>query len=843
MKKQQGLPLRVLHLLIALLVAGGVIYAAATGAGPLPPLGPVLNPGTGVWTTANDARPVQSETLHFAGLQQPVTVIFEANGTPHIQAATDDDLFWTIGYLQARFRLTQMDLMRRQGEGRLAEILGKAALSSDQFQVMLGLDRAAQLDWQSLPANSAIRQGLQKYAQGVNARINEAEQTNSLPFMFKLLNYRPQPWTPLDTLVIQGEVTQDLDFSTTPLSYALMVKALGYDRTMQWFPVLPPNTQHPYQQGPFQAPGRLTPLPAQMALSQGTLQSVASLDQQIRALPSSMRYESASNNWAVNGPRAASGKALMAGDPHLHQTLPAIWYQLAANAPGYSFSGVSIPGVPLVLIGRNRHISWSMTDVQNESTLFYVEQTDQAHPHQYYWNSAWRQMKRIGYDIPVKGHAPVHQDVYLTVHGPIFPADQGLPGKTISVDWMGSLPSTDSQGLMDLLKASNFDQFRQALSMWNAPTLNFVYADDQGNIGMISPGYYPIVKSGAPWLPLPGTGEADIVGSIPYDAVPQVYNPPDHMVFTANQRPVSNDYPYFIGTTWGDFDNGYRANEIYRELTSKPSLTMQDMERMQNSTHDYLAGLIVPELLKALQQAAPGGNAQQAIALLQSWNGNMDLNSPAASIWWTFWTRYLTDTFEPWWQASHVPVADHSDLAINPGQTSLDEDLETWTLHDPNNAAFSLPNGTKRDAHSVMLQAFQESINLLSKKLGDNPAQWQWGKLHTRQIASMLGVDALSYGPQAAPGDTWTLSAAGGSAVGKNDPTLKPSSHGPSWRIIVDWGSGQAEGTYPGGQDENPASPWYENQIQYWWNGRYYPMLNSPAALLQTGSVTWTLSK
>ena len=840
--KRRGLFPRVLHLLFALLVTGGILYAATAGAGPLPPLAAVLNPGTGVWTSARSASPLQTETLHFTGLQQPVKVIFEANGTPHILAATDDDLFWTIGYLQARFRLTQMDLMRRQGEGLLSQILGKEALDSDRFQVMLGLDRAARRDWQTLPNHSLSREGLQKFSDGVNALITQDEQNHALPFMFKLLNYQPQPWSPIDTLVIQGEMTQDLDFSTTPLDYALMVKSLGYDRTMQWFPILPPDAQHPYDQGPYQSAANPTPLPSQLALSDGVLQNIASLDQQIRALPTSMRYESASNNWAVNGPRTASGKALMAGDPHLHQTLPAIWYQLDAHSPSYNFSGVSVPGVPLVLIGRNQHISWSMTDVQNESTLFYVEKTDQAHPHQYYWNEAWQQMQRVTYKIPVKGRASVQQDVYLTVHGPVFPAGQGFENETISVDWMGALPSTDSEALMDVLKAKNYSQFHQALSMWDAPTLNFVYADDQGNIGMISPGYYPIVKAGAPWLPLSGTGESDIMGSIPYAAVPQVYNPPDHLVFTANQRPVGNAYPYFIGTTWGDFDNGYRANEIYSELTSKSVLTMQDMERMQNSTHDYLAGLIVPQLLNALQQSAPGGTAQQAEALLQDWHENMDASSPAASIWWTFWTRYISDTFQPWWQAAHVPSAKNSDLAATPGQASLDEDLEAWTLHDPNNAAFNLPDGTKRDAALVMRQAFQESVSELSKTLGSDPAQWQWGKLHTRTIASLLGVDMLSYGPRISGGDKWTLLAAGGDAVSPTSPMQTPATHGPSWRIIVDWGSGQAEGTYPGGQDENPASPWYENQVAPWWNGQYYPILNGAAASQQAGSVTWTFN-
>lgn len=836
--------MRLLHLLIALLVAGGVLYVTAAGAGPLPPLGSVLNPGTGVWTSASAARPVQSETLHFAGLQQSVTVIFETDGTPHIQAANDNDLFWTIGYLHARFRLTQMDLMRRQGEGLLSQILGPQALSSDRFQVMLGLDRAAQRDWQALRTNAPISSTLQAYTDGVNAWINAAEQSNSLPFMFKLLNYRPQRWTPIDTLVIQGVMTQDLDFSTTPLDYAMLTKFLGYNRTMQWFPVLPPDGQHPYETGPYTKAANLTPLPSQLTLKQDAIQSIASIDQQIRALPNAMRDGSASNNWAVNGPLTASGKALMAGDPHLHLTLPAIWYQLDASSPNYTFSGVSIPGVPLVLIGRNQHISWSMTDVQNASTFYYIEKTDQTRPHEYYWNGSWQQMQHVVYTIPVKGRATVRQDVYLTVHGPVFPADEeGITNETITVDWMGALPSTDSAALVNMLKAANFSQFRAALSLWTAPTLNFVYADDQGNIGMISPGYYPVAKSGAPWLPLPGTGEADIAGSIPYSAVPQVYDPPSHMVLTANQRPVSNDYPYYIGTTWDGFDNGYRADEIAAELSSKPRLTMQDMEHIQNSTHDYLASLIVPKLLQTLQTSSLNGNAQQAETLLAAWNENMDVNSPAASIWWTFWTRYLIDTFGPWWQASHVPVAKYPDLTVGYGQTSLDEDLETWTLNDPANSSFILPNGTKRDASAVMLQAFQESITELGKALGNNPAQWQWGKLHSREIVSLLGVDALSYGPKAGGGDEWTLNAAGSGPLSATNPRLNPSAHGPSWRMIVDWGSGQAEGTYPGGQDENPASPWYENQISHWWNGEYSPLIDGATARRQPGSVIWTLGK
>ncbi len=821
MKQPRWLP-RILHLLLSLVVAAGVLYIAAFGAGPLPPLGSFLNVGTGIWTAASTAKPVQSETLHVPSLHAPVTVIFEANGTPHIQAATDDDLFWTIGYLHARFRLTEMDLARRVSEGLLSEVLGPQTLDADRFQNMLGLERTAEAKWQAMPAGN--RQVLLAYTQGVNTRLKEEEQNGTLPFFFKLLNYQPRPWTPIDSLVLQEYAGQAQTFSTIPLAYAELVKTLGYQRTMQWFPVLPPDVQHPYDPGPYQKTKQLTPLPSQLDLSQSTMQSIANAESFFSQLPAGMvRHGGASDNWAVNGPKSASGKALMAGDPHVSLTLPSLWYPLDASSPDYHFSGASGPGFPGIAIGHNSHISWSVTDVQNQATFYYVEKTDKAHPHQYYWKGAWHQMQRLSYEIPVKGAAPVRQDLYLTVHGPIIPQEKELAGETISVDWIGALPTNEAGALMGVWQATNFTQFREALRQWKVHSLNFVYADDQGNIGMIAAGYYPIVKAGAPWLPLPGTGEADIVGSIPFEAVPQVYDPPDHIVFSANQRPVGNTYPYYLGTTWDHFANGYRANEIYATLASTQQLTVQDMERMQNSTHDYLAGLIVPELLKTLRTASLSGSEQQAEALLHSWNEQMDASSPAASLWWTFWTRYLADTFEPWWNASHVPVAAHPDLLVGPSQFSLDgvmdEDVEAWTLHDPHNAAFSLPNGTKRDASVVMLQAFQESI------------------------ASLLGPEALSYGPRASGGDDWTLNAADlDGQMSLNDPTLTPSEAGPSWRMIVDWGSRRAEAVYPGGLDENPASPWYENEIAAWWNGDYYPLIDGAAARLQPGSVTWRLS-
>jgi len=384
-----------LHVIASLVCLALLLFVSATGLGPLPPLGPTFVPGTGVWTAGADAQLPKAETIHGAGLQRAARVTFESNGVAHVQAATDTDLYWAIGYLHARFRLFQMDLLRRQGESRLSQIVGPDALPVDRFEARLGLLRTAQAEWAAMPRSGEAAGALQAYAQGVNARIREDEAQSNLPLLFKMLDYHPSPWTPIDSLVIQGDMAQTLDFTDDPLDYAVYARTLGYTRTMQWFPVLPANDPHGYDPGPYASLG-LQPLLPQQGAATADSGAVAELLDSFGRLPAYVLHHGAnSNNWAVGGAKTASGKPLLAGDPHLQQTLPAIWYQLEANSPGYHFSGVSIPGLPVILIGHNRDIAWSLTNVQNQATLFYRERTDRAHPGQYYWKGAWRKMATL----------------------------------------------------------------------------------------------------------------------------------------------------------------------------------------------------------------------------------------------------------------------------------------------------------------------------------------------------------------------------------------------------------------------------------------------------------------
>jgi penicillin G amidase len=847
---------RGVRVLVALGASGAVLGLLAFGYGAVPALGPALDPGRGVWTSAAGGRLPTSQTLALAGLAHPVSVTFTSQGVPSIRAASAGDAFLALGYVQAEFRLAEMDIARRLGEGRLAQLAGPSEVASDEFELRLGLLRTAQQEWAEMPRPSPAAQALIAYSRGVNDYLAQVRASGQWPAVFSLAGVYPADWTPVDSLVVQEDATQALDFTTTPLDYELLERSLGPARTMAWFPVLPPDQQSPYDPGPYAnlgiaaiapaatataapaasagsaAPQATPPLTTALPVSGQLATAASAILADISALPAGQVYSSPeSNAWAANGPQVAGGGAMLAGDPHTVQTLPSFWYQAAISAPGLAVSGISIPGLPGILIGHNQHIAWSLTSVQSQATLFYDEQTSASRPGDYFWDGQWRRMQQLHYTIPVRGGHPISLTVEETVHGPVLTQ----AGQTVSVDWMGAIPSPDVAVILDIDQASNFAQFSAALASWRAPAQNFVYADDQGNIGAISAGYYPQVRSGTPWLPMPGTGADDVAGVIPYAALPQVYDPPGHVIATANQRPVGPSYPYYIGTTADFFDPGYRADEAYSYLGGHTQMTAASFAALQTSLADPLAARIVPQLLAALQGSPLTPDERAAQQLLAGWDDSMDQTSAAASVWWTFWNDYLSAVFQPWWTAEKVPVGkDSPALAVGAGWFNLNEVLEAWTLGDQQNPAFTAPGGPVRTAAIVMRTAFATAVAHLESTLHGSPAGWTWGRLHSREFPSLLGRSGLGYGPRAAGGDRWTVDIASG---GLN------SSTGPSWRMIVYWapktGTAVGEGIYPGGQSENPASPWYADQITDWWEGKYLPM--PPAQGYSSGLVRWVL--
>jgi penicillin amidase len=857
---------RVVSLVGAVVVSALLLGVLGFGYGAIPALGPALDPGRGAWTSASGGQPVSSERLHLPGLTGSATVSFSAQGLASISAGSTHDMFLALGYVHGKFRLTELDAERRLGEGRLAQLAGPSDLPSDEFELRLGLLRTARNEWARI--TGAARAALLAYAQGVNDDIAQVRASGDWPALFTLTGQYPAPWTPVDSLVVQGVLTQELDYTTGPLDYALLDKSLGSANTANWFGVLAKNAQTPYDPGPYvKAP--LTPVPPAVASSAPAADATPSaasastsalvsggtpsrsggaggvsgtrsedpdaaaaaasvLDQLSQLLPDQIHHFPDSNAWAANGPAVAGGGALLGGDPHLPQTLPSVWYEVALSAPGYQVAGVSVPGVPGILLGHNAHIAWSLTDTQNSATFYYKEQVRGS---QYYSNGAWRPLTVVHYSIPVRGGATRQLTVDITAHGPII----SQAGQTMAVDWMGNAPSDDVTALYGVNTASTYPQFKAALAGWHAPTQNFVYADTSGNIGVIAPGYYPQVSAGCrPWLPMPGTGACDISGVIPYAAVPQSYDPPSHLIATDNQRPVSGDYPYYVGTALDFYDPGYRAAHAYRALSAAEPLTTASVAALQNDLTDPLAARLVPAVVQALSSAGLSGPDQQAAALLKDWNYSMDPGSAAASLWWTFWGSYLNAVFAPWWQAGKVPVSkDPFGLAVTAGLAPLDEDLEAWTLGDRSNAAFAGPGGDgPGTAQAAIVAAFKKTVAHLSAKLGGAPATWTWERIHSRSFPAITDADGLGYGPRPAGGDPFTEDAADGGL---------DASTGPSWRLVATLSSAgvSAQGVYPGGQSENPASPWYANLIEPWWDGRYLPV---PVPGAPAGRTVWSLN-
>jgi len=526
--------------------------------------------------------------------------------------------------------------------------------------------------------------------------------------------------------------------------------------------------------------------------------------------------------WAASGQKVFGGGAMLAGDPLLPRTLPSAWFEVALSAPGYSVSGVGVPGLPGVLIGHNQAIAWSLSGTGSQSTLYYAEKTVSSRPGQYFWHGRWRTMRRLHYTIAVRGQAPRHLTVETTVHGPVL-ADTA--GQAISADWMGNVPSPDVTVLQQISTARNFKQFTAALAGWRAPAETFVYADRHGNIGAIAAGYHPVLGHGAPWLPLGGTGADDVAGVIPYKAVPQAYDPRSHVIVAAGQRPVTAAYPYYLGSADDSFDPGYRASRELAFLTRRSHQKVDSFAALQTSAVDELAERLVPRVRALLARASLTPLEQQAADQLKGWDYSMDQTSAAAAIWWTLWSDYLTSTFEPWWQSGKVPVdLDPAGLAITTSQFSLDSKLERWTLADRANPAFSPPGEPPGTAASVLRAAFATAVASLHAKLGASPSSWTWGKLQATKIPSLVTATGLGYGPVQSGGDPWTVNA------------VPVASAGPSWRMIVRW-TGRpgkrhvvATGSYPGGQSENPASPWYQDLIAAWSAGRYPALpLASPA--------------
>ncbi len=589
----------------------------------------LLIAGASIWfyRAAHASLPQVDGTIAIPGLKAPVEIVRDAHGVPHISAANLEDLFFAQGYTVAQDRLWQIDMARRYVGGETAEILPASAgpwLKHDRQQRILRLRSVAEGVAQRLPARD--RAFFEAYARGVNAFI--AQHSDSLPIEFRVLRYSPTPWKPSDSILIGLGMSQLLN---PQYDMEYWREKIGTQLSPELMADLYPATGDPHDHPPGDEAG--APKPANAATKSKAITTSGTVPHAVPGGgPMGMDCEACvpgSNNWAVAGSHTVTGKPLLSNDMHLGHQLPSTWYEMHLHAGDYNIVGFSLPGMPFIIVGHNQRIAWGYTNLNPDVQDLFIENFNAAG--EYETPSGWRKPVIDHQVIHVKGKPDVALDVVVTRHGPVV--SDLLEGETrkLALQWLVYDDKAIGIPLFDLNSAQNWEQFRQALSMFATPSQNVVYADVDGHIGYQAMGFVPTRASGDGTLPQPGAdGKHDWTGYIPFDKLPSVYDPPSGIVATANARITPNGYPYQLATQWF---SPYRTERIYKVLESGKKFSSDDMLALQTDiTSDY-DRFFAEKFVEAIDHSPKAGDrVKRAAALLRNFDGRMLADSAAPTI-------------------------------------------------------------------------------------------------------------------------------------------------------------------------------------------------------------------
>jgi penicillin amidase len=762
---------------------------------------------------AKAALPVLDGDVQVAGLSAPVTVRRDTHGVPHIEAANESDLFLAQGYVTAQDRLWQMDAFRRNANGELAEVMGPSLVRHDKTQRVLQFRNTARRVYANLPAEDRAR--FDAYARGVNLYI--AQHAETLPPEFKLLHYRPQPWSGVDSISIGMMMVDMLDTHW----YA----KLGRERVAtklhnpkleaELYPVgswrdHPPTGVRLDLSQPHAEPGPVNndeddddDRSQAGAAAEDPRALVAEL-----GLPECAGCAAGSNNWVIAGRHTASGKPLLSNDMHLSLTEPNIWYMadLKANGtPGYHAAGVTLPGVPFVIAGHNEHVAWGFTALYADVQDLYVEKLDGKGNYQAV-DGSWKPLAVDHETIRVRGAKDVLLDVQLTAHGPLLNPLFKKETRAIALKWTLYDPALNGLPVYQLNMASNWAEFSAALSGWCWPTQNLVYSDDQGHVAYQAIGRVPLRPAGLVGVPIRDAAH-EWQGYIPFEAMPSAVDPPSGFLATANSRVTTAELPHLLSLEWAD---PYRAERIYKSLDGRNQLKPADLLTVQTDVYSEVDQELGHRFAYAIDHT-PGANdkLKKAADLLRSWDGKLTTDSAAASI--------VTEARQAFWP-----------LILKP---KLGEDAESYMWSEKNFAeeeivmhgnAEWLP-ATYKNWDALLTDAVR--LGMKGGKAPSDVAQWSYGSWHVVDIehplAEFLPLVGRVAGTGAQPlsGDTTTVKQ-----VGRD--------FGPSQRFTMDWSNvdGSTENIVLG-ESGNPYSSYFRDQWNDYYAGRTFALPFSEGAV------------
>lgn len=698
-------------------------------------------------------------------------------GIPHIHAEDEGALFFALGYATAQDRFFQLDYMRRKAQGRLAEILAKDALESDTLFRTLDLAGIALREWDHLPVD--VQHILSSYTDGVNAWLNDAEV---LPIEFDLLDYRPEPWKATDSLAILGEFRWYLTGRFPVIVIPELVKqAFGDTRLYHEFLQGEMDEESILQVGEY--PASRHPSVSHSPLENGP----------------------GSNNWVLAGSRTASGKPLVASDPHIPFAAVSIWQEVHLDCPTFRVVGVALAGVPAVMIGRNENVAWGITNNICSQRDLYQEKLDPAHSSGFLYHDSWEPARVREEVIQVRGMQPVRKIIRSSRHGPIV--DEVLPIAAngtgpVSLRWLGFEPCGWLTAMLGMNRARNAREFREATRPWIVPTFNLVYADRDGHIGFQSVGRIPVRNVSERGYRHGWDPSHQWEGVIPFEDMPHLIDPPRGYVATANNRVAPDDFAFPLSGTWVV---GWRARRCRELIESRPSLSAEDCKAFQLDCFSLRAQSGVRPLIDAIE-SMNDVRVQQAKEYLRRWDFRVTTESVAASLFNVFfsrWTRTICqERFAP--QSADFIAGNAAGIAGR-------------LLHGDEIGWF-----TQTERMQAIQQTFLDALDELTERIGPDMDGWAWGQIHLLQQKHFLsgrgdlGV-LLDRSGLPCDGDASCINN------GQYDAQFQ-SVLGAGYRMVADLADPEA-GIYAvevAGASGQPGSTHYDDQIEPWSEGKYH---------------------
>ncbi len=762
----------------------------------IPPLGKFLDPMHGFWQNAEPENFTGQKELNLKGLHDAVTIVYDSLLIPHIFANNDDDLYLAQGYITATHRLWQMEFQTHASAGRLASILGvgpdSAILNYDRSQRRLGLVFAAQNALDSIASDPTSKRILEKYTDGVNQYIQSLSYED-LPLEYKLMDYKPEEWTQLKCGLLLKSMNQTLNMGDKDMQMTNALHLFGKEMVDILYPDRESNSD-PIVDNPggwkFD-PIKFDSIPLALPDEAISISGLETPDPTI-----------GSNNWAVSGSKTKSGSPILCNDPHLNTTLPSIWFAAQLNAPGVNTMGVTLPGVPLVIIGFNDSIAWGITNAQRDVVDWYKITYQDKSRSKYLLDDKWKDTQKQVEEIHVRDGAIFYDTVIYTTWGPVT-YDETFRGQNENSNyafrWISHDPSNEFMAFYQLNRAKNHSDYMKALDHFAAPAQNIAFASVSGDIAIRIQGKYPVRRKDEGKYVLDGSKSANgWQAFIPFDQNVMSKNPERGFVSSANQYPVDETYPYYVTATSYEAYRNRRINQVLRDASN---ITVKDMMKLQNDNLNLKAKEALPVFLSALDSTSFKLKENEAYQILKSWDYVNNVDSEGATY------------FEAWWNTVMSLTWDE----MNNSTTSLSRPTSFNTVkfiqEKPDFSFFDIQQTPEKEtAKEIIIKSFQLAVQDVQKWKEDKHEPARWGDYKDTFIQHLARLEPFSVHVE----------------HGGNNSCVNASTrtHGPSWRMIVSLHKSgvNAMATYPGGQSGNPGSAHYTDLLQAWSHGEYYKL-------------------